>query len=211
MLAAALEELSQCAAFFVAWQSPTAGFKATGAHSLEIFKGVCKGVKWMLKTAVSQSPYWLTAEKGFLSAEAKSQACAGAINEALIGCKADDDMEIKKCIEQLPLWRETLRSVVVKPIESELQAALQRRVDHLTNAAKKGVSEALATDAMQSRDLIQTAEKMLKQPGDAKGKGFYSVCARAVESIADQILTASNASKAAAVLSPYMEARQVNV
>ena len=112
ILGAALDEVWDVAAYFVALQSDGVGVAGTTVETLNTIKNGRKGAKALIRTAVSQTQYWKDLDSRYRSSEVKAATLTPQLQALRSRLQQDDKPAIEEVIQKSSLLEGLLATSV---------------------------------------------------------------------------------------------------
>ena len=137
IIASSLSELQRICLYVIALQSPEAGAEGTSLEHVQAVRDATRGAAAAVKKATLQVPYWKRLECQYRNAELAVQTWGPDLERCRAALQNTDMGIFNEVIEKLPSWRDNLRLVTVRPIERELQHAMQSLMKTHTESSKK--------------------------------------------------------------------------
>ena len=144
-------------------------------------------------------------EKKCRSTAVKAVALQSDVLRHLESLRQGKLADMRSMVDILPAWRESLRSVVVAPVEDALTQALHAKVEHIRDVSK-GSKSAEVEDLDALVDLLKHADTMLRRPNEVTSK--YGAWAMEAEQLRSQVLDQINMQKAKQAAEPYLQDRR---
>ena len=138
-----------------------------------------KGASGLVCTAVSRSQYWRSLEAAWLGSECKAACWAADLQKVRDRLsKSPDKAAIEVAVGHLPAWRDELRHVLVAPIETLVEKAVENAVSSMLRKLDEGkIDGDVSAESVQSwLALLEHAHMMLKGSGNSGPTLYSNLC-----------------------------------